>query len=216
MWNTERFSFRLDHQIQHLLLDEFQDTSLGQWQVIRPFARAVTDNQENLRSFFCVGDMKQAIFGWRGGVAEIFDLVDRELANLEPSELMTSSYRSSQPVIDLINRVFLNVDQYDCDDQVINEAIYNWSNWFSEHSTERDLPGYVSLEMAADCDPNEKFPEDRKDRSRNRKVVRLTVKRVRELLRSIPGHHQIGVVVRTNKEVGQLIAELQKQDIPSQ
>ena len=65
-WETEQFSFRLDHQIQHLLLDEFQDTSLAQWKVIRPFAQQVTQ-ADSLRSFFCVGDMKQAIYGWRGG-----------------------------------------------------------------------------------------------------------------------------------------------------
>ena len=72
MWDTDRFSFRLDHQIQHLLLDEFQDTSIAQWNVIRPFAKKVTESEDALRSFFCVGDMKQAIFGWRGGVAEDF------------------------------------------------------------------------------------------------------------------------------------------------
>ena len=149
MWNTERFSFRLDHQIQHLLLDEFQDTSLSQWNVIRPFANAVTQNPENLRSFFCVGDMKQAIFGWRGGVAEIFDLVDDELPNLEPAQKLTASYRSAPPIIDLINNVFLNIKQYQCNDDVVNEAISDWTNWFEPHSTNRDeLHGYVTMEMA--------------------------------------------------------------------
>ncbi len=211
MWDTERFSFRLDHQIQHLLLDEFQDTSLAQWKVIRPFAKAVTENAETLRSFFCVGDMKQAIFGWRGGVAEIFDLVDSELSNLEQTTKLTASYRSSQPVIDMVNDVFMNVDKYSCDKDLYNEAIHEWGKtWFEEHSTNRaELPGYVTIEMASECSPSQKFFEETKDRARNQKVIQKTVDRVRELLRTIPSHQEIGVIVRTNQEVSELIGRLQ-------
>ncbi len=55
MWDTERFSFRLDHQIQHLLLDEFQDTSLAQWNVIRRFRPQSHGVAGFMASFFCVG-----------------------------------------------------------------------------------------------------------------------------------------------------------------
>ncbi|MFT7633974.1 MAG: ATP-dependent helicase/nuclease subunit A, partial [Mariniblastus sp.] len=212
MWDTERFSFRLDNQIQHLLLDEFQDTSLSQWNVIRPFAKNVTDSQDALRSFFCVGDMKQAIFGWRGGVAEIFDLVDSQLPNLNGQTLSTS-YRSSQYVIDLVNDVFLNVDKYACSDPVIDEAIQKWPKWFERHTTQRDLPGHVTLEMAADCDPQQKRFEETKDRTRNRHMVRATVKRIRNIVRKLPDHHSVGVIVRTNSEVADMIFALQQTGI---
>jgi len=217
MWDTERFSFRLDHQIQHLLLDEFQDTSLAQWNIIRPFAQAVTSQPDLLRSFFCVGDMKQAIFGWRGGVAEIFDLVDEELSNLEETEKRTASYRSSQPVIDMVNGVFNNVKNYACDKEIYNEAIYQWSqDWFEHHSSNRaDLPGYVTIEMAGECGPGEKFPDTTKDRARNRKMINKTIGKIRDLLRTIPRHHDIGVIVRTNAEVGTLIGRLQAAGIPA-
>ena len=217
MWDTERFSFRLDHQIQHLLLDEFQDTSLAQWKIIRPFAQAVTSNPELLRSFFCVGDMKQAIFGWRGGVAEIFDLVDDELPNLEETQKRTASYRSSQPVIDMVNGVFDNVKKYACDKEIYNEAIYQWGqDWFEHHTTNKDeLPGYVTIEMAAECAPQQKSFEHAKDNARNRKMVNRTIKRIGELARTIPPHHDIGVIVRTNAEVRTLIGRLQAAGIPA-
>jgi ATP-dependent exoDNAse (exonuclease V) beta subunit len=218
MWNTERFSFRLDHQIQHLLLDEFQDTSLGQWNVIRPFANAITEKVNDLRSFFCVGDMKQAIFGWRGGVAEIFDLVDDQLPNLEPAAKLTASYRSSQPIIDLVNDVFLKIKQYQCKDDVVNEAIYGWTNWFESHSTERkELPGFVSIEMAADAPEELKRTgiDFIKDNNRNKKLYNKTIRRIKELCRSIPDHHDIGVIVRTNKEVRDLIGRLQAEGVPA-
>lgn len=212
MWDTDRFSFRLDHQIQHLLLDEFQDTSLAQWNVIRPFAKNVTED-DSLRSFFCVGDMKQAIFGWRGGVAEIFDLVGNELPNLEATGLSVS-YRSSQPVIDLVNQVFSNVIQYASGDPSIDDAIHRWPEWFRKHETARsDLPGYVTIEMARECHTSQMYPIETKDRARNRNVMQRTIEKVCELVETIPDHHDIGVIVRTNDEVSELIFALQQAGI---
>jgi ATP-dependent helicase/nuclease subunit A len=37
-----RLAFRMDGGISHLLLDEFQDTSLPQWEALRPFAKQIT------------------------------------------------------------------------------------------------------------------------------------------------------------------------------
>src|SRR5712691_3887205 len=71
--SLDHLRYRLDTPIAHLLLDEFQDTSLTQWSAIRPFAERVTAQVGH--SFFCVGDVKQAIYGWRGGVAELVDTV---------------------------------------------------------------------------------------------------------------------------------------------
>ena len=210
MWDTDRFSFRLDHHIQHLLLDEFQDTSLSQWNVIRPFARKVTEARDSLRSFFCVGDMKQAIFGWRGGVAEIFDLVDHELANLDETQTLTKSYRSSPEVIHLVNEVFQNVDKYECGDEVIEEAIKDWTSWFKEHSTTKtDCPGYVNVEMAAECHQSQRQIEFTRDEARNRNVLKRTISKVKELVETIPPHQTIGLIVRTNGEVSNLIFQLQ-------
>ena len=94
---------RLDGDLCHLLLDEFQDTSLEQWRVIRAFAEKCVSANGN--SLLCVGDVKQAIYGWRGGVSEIFDAVSEQLKELN-AESLTKSYRSSQSVIDTVNRTF--------------------------------------------------------------------------------------------------------------
>ena len=213
MWNTDRFAFRLDHQIRHLLLDEFQDTSPTQWNVIEPFAKAVCHSNDPLRSFFCVGDMKQAIFGWRGGVAEIFDLVERKLDGLDKAEPLSTSYRSSQVIIDFVNDVFMHLGDYQSDNDVVNRAVHGWEEWFNLHSTARsELAGHVTVEYAADASLETikagkgKAPVDR-ERNDNLKVA--TVERVRQLHESLPGDKTIGVLVPTNKEVGQLIFMLQ-------
>ena len=215
-FDTDQFSFRLDNQIRHLLLDEFQDTSPSQWNVLEPFAKKVVEQTDGSRSFFCVGDMKQAIFGWRGGVAEIFDVVDDTLDNLTVSPALAKSYRSSQVVIDLVNDVFENVDEYSCGDPLIDQAIHQWPKWFSKHTTARDdLKGYVTLEMAPECDQKSKSFEARKDALRNRNLNKATVKRIRQLVRDLPADKTIGVLVRRNKEVTELISQLQEVGVPA-
>ena len=214
LWNTDRFGFRLDRQIQHLLLDEFQDTSPEQWAIIRPFAKQVTQDDES-KSFFCVGDMKQAIFGWRGGVAEIFDLVDEELPNLSEATPLSTSYRSSQPVIDLVNGVFSNFANYCSDDEVVDEAIHSWPEWFNEHSTAKKdvLDGYVTLERAPDCAKELHFPDTTKHRARNNLVYDRTIDQVKRLVQQLNSEQTIGILVRTNKAVGDIIYRLQRVDI---
>ena len=213
MWDTDQFSFRLDHQIRHLLLDEFQDTSPTQWNVVEPFAKAVCHSNDPLRSLFCVGDMKQAIFGWRGGVAEIFDLVERKLDGLDASQPLTTSYRSSQQVIDFVNDVFLKLDQYKSDSDVVNHAVHSWGQWFSTHSTARDdIQGHVTIEYAAEVSDEIKRDskgDSRVVRERNRNLNRAAVDRVQQLNSSLPPGKTIGVLVRTNREVGELIFMLQ-------
>ena len=215
-WDTDHFSFRLDNQIRHLLLDEFQDTSPSQWNVLEPFAKKVVEQTDGSRSFFCVGDMKQAIFGWRGGVAEIFDVVDDTLDNLTVSPALAKSYRSSQVVIDLVNDVFENIDKYSCADPLIDQAVHEWPKWFSKHTTARDdLKGYVTLEMAPECDQKSKSFEPRKDALRNRNLNKATVKRIRQLVRDLPADKTIGVLVRRNKEVTELISQLREVGVPA-
>ena len=61
--------YRLDGHFDHWLLDEFQDTSDLQWQVLANLIDEVLQDTSGKRSFFYVGDVKQAIYGWRAGNA---------------------------------------------------------------------------------------------------------------------------------------------------
>ena len=109
--HAEELAFRLDGAIDHLLLDEFQDTSLAQWRVLHPIAISVTQTAvERQGTFFCVGDVKQAIYGWRGGMVEILNTLQASLGQLQES-LLVESRRSAQPIIDAVNQVFGNLTQ---------------------------------------------------------------------------------------------------------
>ncbi len=215
--STNQFAFRLDYQIQHLLLDEFQDTSPSQWSVIRPFAQNLTREPDPLRSFFCVGDMKQAIYGWRGGVAEIFDLVDDELNHLVPAEPLLISYRSAPEVIDVVNDVFSNLGRFQSKKPSVDEAVHSWGEYFLPHETAKtNLEGYVTIEMAAEVSDRQKRnarSSDALDWPRNDHMFDATVKRIQQLDRDLPDHHSIGVLARTNDVVSQIIFKLQQAGI---
>ncbi|MDT8338116.1 MAG: RecB-like helicase [Sulfurimonas sp.] len=104
--DSEFLYFRLDAQIEHMLLDEFQDTSILQYAILKPLINEITSGKgifEN-GSFFFVGDVKQSIYRFRGGVSALFDVV-REQNNTHVEKLLTN-YRSQREVVSFVNRVF--------------------------------------------------------------------------------------------------------------
>ncbi len=98
--------WRMNAPINHLLLDEFQDTSLDQWHIFQPFGERCTSGKKN-RSFFCVGDVKQAIYRWRNGCAEIFDAIEKTFPGIE-QENSNMSWRSAPEILRCVNRFFLD------------------------------------------------------------------------------------------------------------
>lgn len=194
--DTQRLGFRLDGGVRHLLLDEFQDTSLSQWQVLRPLAKEVTDAPAET-SFFCVGDVKQAIYGWRGGLAQIFDAVDSELSSLDRQELV-ESFRSAQPVIDAVNQIFTRLHHHpklDDHEGVVRE----WQKRYTPHTTAKThLPGYTALRVL----PNFKEEEDPQG-ARDQYVAQY----VKDLLVASPGR-TICVLTRKNEMVRRLVFAL--------
>ena len=240
----DRVAFRLDAHLHHLLLDEFQDTSLAQWSVIKPFALRITraasntDSRESSQpaaptpgrarhagrrggrtearpgdrspqspgSFFCVGDAKQAIYGWRGGVAEIFDAVTRELNDIHQRPLDTS-WRSSPHVITAVNQIFQNLHRHNNLGDLAG-AVGEWQKQFNEHHTakpKQGLNGYVCLQAA-------RLPNDERSRLAEGLTLRFAAEQVAQWKKRAPGF-EIGVLVRRNDAVRRLIYELRELDI---
>ncbi|PHQ56481.1 MAG: recombinase RecB [Sulfurimonas sp.] len=106
--DSEFLYFRLDAKIEHMLLDEFQDTSITQYEILKPLIEEITSGSgifEN-GSFFFVGDVKQSIYRFRGGVSALFGTVVEQNAT-EVQKLLTN-YRSQKEVIEFVNRSFVN------------------------------------------------------------------------------------------------------------
>ncbi len=98
-----------DYRLQHLLVDEFQDTSFAQLDLLERLTAGWT--QGDGRTLFCVGDPMQSIYRFRQAEVGLFLQLQRHgLRNvpLEPLQL-TSNFRSTRPIIEWVNRVFPGV-----------------------------------------------------------------------------------------------------------
>ncbi|NLY02159.1 MAG: UvrD-helicase domain-containing protein [Rhodopirellula sp.] len=197
----DEIEYRLDGRIHHLLLDEFQDTNPGQWRVLRTFARRILQ-AGNQASLFCVGDVKQAIFGWRGGVAEIFDTLEEEFPRLALRPL-DQSFRSCPPVIETVNRVFETLaDNPALDNHA--EASQRWSARYKTHTTvHKHMPGCCRLLTARAAG------EAEKSAVATQCFAAREIARLHQQMRSCT----IGVLVRKNEAVARMIYALREEGI---
>lgn len=98
--------YRMDAQFDHWALDEFQDTSHGQWKALKNLLGEATDPNSD-KSVFIVGDRKQSIYEWRGGDVEI--LANQVKKAQEKGNLLVAldeSYRYVSVISQAINNVF--------------------------------------------------------------------------------------------------------------
>ncbi len=166
--HREQLVHRLDSESGHLLLDEFQDTSISQWKILDPMVRRSVQSEKG--SFFCVGDIKQAIYSWRGGDSRIFDFVSKMQG--VKTDTLSDNWRSSPVIIDTVNSIFMRIGEnkvlldsdskkteYDLrKNQAYSECAFNWNNRFKQHKyadKNKNLSGCVSFEYSPLWDKEE-------------------------------------------------------------
>lgn len=110
---TQWVLYRIDGGIEHILVDEAQDTSPRQWEVIEALSRAFTEHQPGERTIFVVGDKKQSIYGFQGADPSQFGIKQTQIgARLEEAgdglqvTGLEYSFRSARPVLELVDKVF--------------------------------------------------------------------------------------------------------------
>ena len=99
--------FRLDSTISHILIDEFQDTSVLQYEILKPMIDEIKSGEgakRFLRSFFYVGDIKQSIYRFRGGNSELFKIAAQGMQE----ESLKINYRSAKNIVEFVNETFSN------------------------------------------------------------------------------------------------------------
>jgi exodeoxyribonuclease V beta subunit len=104
--SREFLYFKIDSRFKHILLDEFQDTSTLQFLLLKPLIDEIFSGhgQSEFKSFFYVGDTKQSLYRFRGGVEELFDRVAENYGI--GIEQMDTNYRSAKHIIEQVNRWF--------------------------------------------------------------------------------------------------------------
>ena len=173
--------FRLDSKYNHMLIDEFQDTSVLQYNILEPLIQEILLNNTNeYKTFFYVGDPKQSIYRFRGGNKELFDyVIDKYTPNLK-LKILDVNYRSSKSVVRFVNDIFLNVPTYEYYAQSVNS----------------DIEGLVEISSLY-LEDEEKFIDIKN--------------KLLELLNSGINPKNIAILTYTNKDVVELFEYLTKE-----
>ncbi len=108
--------YKLDRGVEHILVDEAQDTSRAQWKILAKLAEDFLSGEgagPRDRTFFAVGDEKQSIFSFQGAAPHLFDAMRRFFARRHAHSRrafadvrLSHSFRSSPVVLDAVDKVF--------------------------------------------------------------------------------------------------------------
>ncbi|WP_100983455.1 RecB-like helicase [Helicobacter pylori] len=139
--SAEFFYFRLDSRIAHILIDEFQDTSLNDYKILAPFIdeiKAGIGQAKWNRSVFFVGDVKQSIYAFRGSFSSLFESVAKDFYH----DNLQFNHRSSPLIINYVNTIFKKAYQ-DSPTAYLDQKYPKASN--NKHATD----GYVKVSLVA-------------------------------------------------------------------
>ncbi|GAA8720964.1 RecB-like helicase [Helicobacter pylori] len=139
---AEFFYFRLDSKIAHILIDEFQDTSLNDYKILAPFIdeiKAGIGQAKWHRSVFFVGDVKQSIYAFRGSFSSLFESVSKDFYH----DNLQFNHRSSPLIINYVNTIFKKAYQN-------SSTAYLEQKYPKASSNKHVTDGYVKVSLVAD------------------------------------------------------------------
>jgi len=204
--------YRLATRYRHFLIDEFQDTSVIQWQNLMPMAEEALSNGGSL---FLVGDRKQGIYRFRGGDTSLMRRVPEAFSQFNIfTEVLNRNYRSSRAVVEFNNYVFSggNLMKFllslSPEEGIPPEAAAVpeiFANAGQEPAIDPGVTGYVSVETAAGG--------NKEECSEN---IRARVLEIIAELRS-PGRFacaDIALLCRSNSEAGTVTSWLLEEGVP--
>ncbi len=196
---------RLGEQYRHYFIDEFQDTSELQWHNLIPLignALEGLDESGRSGSLLLVGDVKQAIYRWRGGKAEqLLNLINKSVNpfSIEPEiHSLDKNFRSRSTIVDFNNNFFkvtcprLKAERYR---QLFSDA--------TQQQTQNIHEGIVRLEF---------IPSDSPDR--DEAYFERVSSSINEILSFGHNYGDICILTRKHKEGVKLADRLMQQEIP--
>lgn len=127
---------RTGQRLHHFLIDEFQDTSLMQWQNLSPL---VTESLSSGYDNLIIGDVKQCIYRFRNAEPSLLDRgIELELSDYVSSPTLDKNFRSSPTVVEFNCGLFDKLSQ--------NMGFKGSYSSIHQSAMKTDLPGYVHVE----------------------------------------------------------------------
>ncbi len=193
---------RLGERYRHFLIDEFQDTSMQQWNALLPLIDNALGTQG---SALLVGDAKQAIYRWRNGEVRLFvelprlfgkgdDRVSAEregtlVRNFQEGERLAYNHRSAGTIIDFNNNLFASLK-----DQLAPHLQAVYKN--HDQLVRKEQPGLIHLEP---------LPKDLVGDARKEEQLRFTLQAVKDSIADGFAPGDIAILVR-GKNLGRMVA----------
>ena len=223
--------YKLDRQVDHVLVDEAQDTNAAQWEIIErlvdEYFSGSSETEGRHRTLFMVGDFKQAIYGFQGTDPKRFDearrlfrgratslsvgddLFSYQRRTREFRDLsIAASFRSAQPILDVVDSMIATVG---------HQALALLEPPEPHRAHHADRAGQVELWQpfaAADADDEAEEGEERWVTLRDRLYAEALAERIRALIEDAPvlastarplTPGDILVLVRSRAELASLI-----------
>ncbi len=205
-------AYRTDQKFDHWLLDEFQDTSRPQWKILKTFIDEVVMDPEARRTFFYVGDTKQAIYSWRGGdpdlFFEIFDTFNKLQPTIHDAPPLAQSWRSCPPILEFVNQVFGDLTLVKSDLEIPDAAAEKWAKAWTNHIASpktKEVTGYAEWVCVSKNDTD----DEEEGSAADRKVLEI-LNQTQVWNRGL----SCAVLKPDNNSVAVLAALLQSQGIP--
>jgi ATP-dependent exoDNAse (exonuclease V) beta subunit len=133
----DQIHFRLDCQIDHWMLDEFQDTSTTQYAVLSRNILEILGQKFNGRSVFVVGDLKQSLYEWREGNRRLLTQVELAFKRQNKDEdgtalvsELTKTWRCAPAVLAMVNAELGDLKRADVGETFPSSALDDWREVF--------------------------------------------------------------------------------------
>jgi ATP-dependent helicase/nuclease subunit A len=190
-------------ELNHILFDEFQDTSRMQWDTFKPLlAEGLANGHDSL----IVGDEKQSIYRWRNGDWRILGSIAKEMrpAVVEEKKL-ESNWRSQRNIIDFNNALFTNLEL-----ELNRTHLETFGSESAELTNAYSDVIQQSSKITVDGLVDISFINAKNDSIYKPMVLQRMIQKVEELQRNGIRPDQIAILIRANKfipEIGEYFAE---------
>lgn len=154
---------KLGARYECYMIDEFQDTSLGQWEGFKPLLSEAISHTA-AESVMLIGDVKQAIYRWRGGDWNILaaQAIEQFVGRVDATEQLDTNWRSLPEIVDFNNKLLekiIALDNSQIDDLIDEDQVMRnrygqmlgtaYDN-FQQKSRPGTIGGYVQVDISDD------------------------------------------------------------------